>query len=176
MRYGMTEKRKTNIAVIGLGNILLTDEGIGVHAVEALRREFTFPENVKLIDGGTMGLDLLPFMEGMSKVLLVDAVDIKREPGTIVMIEDDDVPSFLNTKLSVHQIGLPDVLAALKLLNISPKELCLIGIQPKTVDVGLHPSREMRNTLKTLRGRIIGKLSDWGVRCLPRHRQNSNHS
>lgn len=172
----MTEKRKTNIAVIGLGNTLLTDEGIGVHAVEALRKEFTFPENVKLIDGGTMGLDLLPFMEGMSKVLLVDAVDIKREPGTIVMIEGDDVPSFLNTKLSVHQIGLPDVLAALKLLDISPKELCLIGIQPKTIDVGLHMSREMREALKTLRDRIIEKLSDWSVRCLPRHPQNGNLS
>ena len=129
--------KEIKIAVLGVGNILLTDEGIGVYAVEALRKGFSIPENVKLIDGWTMGLDLVPFIEGMDKALIIDAVDIKREPGATVVIEEKDIHSFLHTKLSVHQIGLPDLLIALKLLNTAPKELCLIGMQPKCMSVGL---------------------------------------
>ena len=71
------------ICVVGLGNLLLKDEGVGVHAVEALKGKYDFPEEVCLLDGGTLGLDLLHLIEGMDRVLFVDAVDLKREPGTI---------------------------------------------------------------------------------------------
>ena len=99
-----------NVAILGIGNILLRDEGIGVHAVNKLKNEYEFPEFVRLIDGGTMGLDLLPFFEGNDKVLIIDAVDFKKEAGTIDIIEGDKIPAFLTSKLSVHQIGLPAML------------------------------------------------------------------
>jgi len=87
--------------LIGLGNILLRDERVGVHAVEALRKNFDFPENVRLLDGGTLGLDLLPFIEGMEgmegMILFVDAVDLQKEPGTIAIIRDEDLPSLNRT-------------------------------------------------------------------------------
>ena len=84
---------KIRISLIGLGNILLQDEGVGVQAVEALRKSFDFPEDVRLIDGGTLGLDLLPFIEGMEGILFIDALDLQKDPGTIAVIEDKDLPS-----------------------------------------------------------------------------------
>ena len=84
---------RNSVALIGLGNILLQDEGVGVHAVGALQRNYDFPEGVRLIDGGTLGLDLLPLIEGVEKILFVDAMDLKKEPGTIAVIEDQEIPS-----------------------------------------------------------------------------------
>jgi len=159
-----------NIAVFGIGNILLSDDGVGVHVINKLRAECRFPEYVELIDGGTKGLDLLPLFEGRDKVLIVDAANFKKEPGTIDMVEGDKIPAFLvSNKLSVHQIGLPDTLFAARLLNLMPREICLIGIQPKTMDTGTELSDEIKNQLDPLIERILLKLKDWGAEVLPRN-------
>ncbi len=156
-----------NIAILGIGNILLSDEGIGVHAINKLKDQCKFPENVRLIDGGTMGLDLLPFFEGNDKVLIIDAVDFKKEPGTIDIIEGGKIPSFLTSKLSVHQIGLPDMLFAARLMEITPHEMCLIGIQPKSMDTGTELSEEIKTKLEPLLDRVIQKLKEWGINAIP---------
>lgn len=151
------------VAVLGIGNILLKDEGVGVRAVEALKERFDFPESVELIDGGTMGLDLLPFIEGKDKVLIVDAVNLGKDSGTIAIIEDGDIPSFLSSKLSVHQIGLPDVLYASKLLGIMPSKMALIGIQPETIETGLMMSETLNRNFERLLNTVIEKLNFWGI-------------
>jgi hydrogenase maturation protease len=120
---------------------------------------------VEIIDGGTMGLDLLPIFEGRDKVLIIDAVDFGREPGYVGIIENDDIPSVLNSKLSVHHIGLPDVLFAAKLMDVSPPEVCLIGIQPRSLDVGLDMTDEIKGKIETLIDAVIGKLKEWGIEC-----------
>lgn len=120
---------------------------------------------MEIIDGGTMGLDLLPIFEGRDKVLIIDAVDFGRDPGYIGMIENDNIPSVLNSKLSVHHINLSDVLFAAKLMDISPSEVCLIGIQPKSLDVGLDMTDEINGKIETLIELIIGKLKEWNVEC-----------
>lgn len=160
-----------NIAVLGLGNILLQDEGVGVHAVERLRKDYIFPKNVRLIDGGTMGLDLLSFIEGMDKILIIDAVNIKKEPGTICIIEDEDIPSFLSAKLSVHQIAFPDVLSALKLMGTLPAKMTLIGIQPETIETGLGMSETVNKNFDKLVNTVKEKLNEWGVKCALQSRQ-----
>lgn len=152
-----------SVAVLGLGNILLRDEGIGVRAVEALRERFQFPETVTLIDGGTMGLDLLPFIEGMEKVLIVDAADMKKAPGTIAIIEDDEIPSFVSTKLSIHQISFPDVVFAARLMGISPAKMSLIGIQPESLEPGLELSENIQMNFERLLETVTEKLREWGV-------------
>jgi len=152
-----------NIAVFGIGNILLSDDGIGVHAINRLREEYTFPDSVELIDGGTKGLDLLPLFENRDKILIIDAANFRKEPGTIDMIEGDNIPSFLSTKLSVHQIGLPDTLFAAKLMDIIPAEMCLVGIQPKSMETSTELSEEVRNQFEPFVRAILGKLRDWGV-------------
>lgn len=120
---------------------------------------------MEIIDGGTMGLDLLPIFEGRDKVLIIDAVDFGRDPGHIGMIENDNIPSVLNSKLSVHHINLSDVLFAAKLMDISPSEVCLIGIQPQSLDVGLDMTDEINGKIETLIELIIGKLKEWNVEC-----------
>jgi hydrogenase maturation protease len=157
---GLADKK---ITVLGLGNILLRDEGVGVHAIEELRKAYDFPENVEIIDGGTMGLDLLPFIEDADKLLIVDAVNLKKAPGTIAIIEDSDIPAFVSTKLSIHQIGLPDVIYALKLMDLTPPRMTLIGIQPESLETGLGMSGAINSNFGQLLNAIIGKLNAWGV-------------
>ena len=152
-----------NIAVFGIGNLLLCDDGVGVHAINRLKEEYEFPDNVELIDGGTKGLDLLPLFENRDKVLIIDAANFRKEPGTIDTVIGDKIPAFLSSKLSVHQIGLPDMLFAAKLMGITPPELCLIGIQPKSMETGTELSDEVAVQMEHFLEKILHKLEEWGV-------------
>ena len=150
-------------AVLGVGNILLSDEGIGVRAIEALTGRYTFSEEMGCIDGGTMGLDLLPFIEGKKRLLIIDAVNASRPPGTIIRIENKDIPKFLGQKLSVHQIGLPEMLSAAALMSILPEEICLIGMQPEKLETGLSLSGVASARFNDLISAVITKLAEWGI-------------
>ncbi len=151
------------ISLIGLGNLLLRDEGVGVHAVEALKRKYDFPEEVRLLDGGTLGLDLLHLIEGMDRVLFVDAVDLKKKPGTIAVIEGEDLPSLLEPKLSLHHVGLSDLLFASGFLGTRPAEIVLIGIQPETMEMGLDLSKTIKERFDELLQTVLEKLREWGL-------------
>jgi hydrogenase maturation protease len=155
------------IAVFGIGNILLSDDGIGVHIISRLKEEYEFPENVELIDGGTKGLDLLPIFENRDKVLFVDAANFNKEPGTIDIVTGDNIPAFLSKKLSVHQIGLPDMLFAARLMEITPPEMCLIGIQPKSMETSTELSDVVSGRMDALLEKILEKLNDWGIKPVP---------
>jgi hydrogenase maturation protease len=155
------------IAVLGIGNLLLSDDGVGVHVIKKLQDEYEFPESVELIDGGTKGLDLLPLFEGKDKILIVDAANFKKEPGTIDTVEGDKIPAFLSSKLSVHQIGLPDTLFAAKLMDITPAEMYLIGIQPKSMETGTELSEVVNDRMEQLIKIVLKKLNEWGVEVIP---------
>jgi hydrogenase maturation protease len=155
------------IAVLGIGNLLLSDDGVGVHVIKKLQDEYEFPESVELIDGGTKGLDLLPLFEGKDKILIVDAANFKKEPGTIDTVEGDKIPAFLSSKLSVHQIGLPDTLFAAKLMDITPAEMSLIGIQPKSMETGTELSEVVKDRMDQLIKIVLKKLNEWGVEVIP---------
>jgi hydrogenase maturation protease len=161
-----------NICVLGIGNILLSDDGVGVHVINRLNKEYKFPKSIRLIDGGTKGLDLLPFFEGNDRVLIIDAVDFKKEPGTIHIIDGEKVKGFLSSKLSVHQIGLPDMLLAAQLMGIAPSRVCLIGIQPKSTETGIELSDEVKAQMGLLVEKVIQKLREWGIEVIPK---TSNH-
>lgn len=150
-------------SLIGLGNILMRDEGVGVHAVEALKKGYDFPDQIKLLDGGTMGLDLLPYIEEMEKVLFIDALDLKKEPGTIAVLEDDEIPSILKPALSFHQVGLSDLLFAAKFMGMKPSKITLIGIQPEKIEMGLTLSETLNENFERLLKTILAKLHEWGV-------------
>jgi hydrogenase maturation protease len=154
---------RNSIALIGLGNILLKDEGVGVHAVEALKRNYDFPEEVRLIDGGTLGLDLLPLIEGAEKILFVDAMELKKEPGAIAVIEDQEIPSLLEPKLSLHHVGLSDLLFASRFMGNQPAKMALIGIQPETMEIGLDLSPAILRRFEELLQTIVEKLREWGL-------------
>jgi hydrogenase maturation protease len=156
------------IAVLGIGNLLLSDDGVGVHVIKKLQEEYEFPDSVELIDGGTKGLDLLPLFEGKDKILIVDAANFRKEPGTIDTVEGDKIPAFLSSKLSVHQIGLPDTLFAAKLMDITPAEMSLIGIQPKSMETGIELSEDIRDKMEPLIKKVLEKLNEWGVETFPK--------
>jgi hydrogenase maturation protease len=88
--------------VLGLGNILMRDEGVGVRVVERLLEDCEFPPEVEVLDGGTLGLGLLPWVEEADRLLVIDAVDMGLEPGSTARLEGDEVPAFLGVKISPH--------------------------------------------------------------------------
>lgn len=163
------------ISVIGMGNILLRDEGVGVHAVEALKKKYEFPEEVRLLDGGTLGLDLLHLIEGMDGVLFVDAVDLKRDPGTIAVIEGKGLPSLLEPKLSLHHVGLSDLLFASSFLGTRPAEIVLVGIQPETLEIGLELSKTIEGRFDKLLETVLEKLREWGLEIKEKGVQESGY-
>jgi hydrogenase maturation protease len=157
------------ITLLGLGSILMRDDGVGIHAVKALQERFEVPPELEIVDGGTAGLDLLPFIEGRDRVLFVDAVDFGKEPGFIRELVNDDIPAFFSKdKSSLHHIGLTDVLAMAQLLNIIPEEICLIGIQPQDIELGLELTEVLQGKLDQIVALTVDKLRDWGVRLVPR--------
>lgn len=148
--------------IIGIGNLLLQDEGAGVHAVEALKERFTFPDDVQLLDGGCKGLELLAYIEG-EHLMLIDAVDFEAPPGTIKIIEGASINAFLDMKFSVHQIGVPDLLFAAMLTDAMPKNVCLVGIQPESIEAGVELTETLRGKLDELIGVAVDKLRAWGI-------------
>lgn len=151
------------VTLIGLGNLLLRDEGIGIHAIRALEAGYQADPGLEIVDGGTAGLDLLPYIEDRDRVIFVDAVNFRQEPGYIGVLENQEVPTLFATKDSLHHLGLMDVLAAAQLLDRSPREVCLIGIQPHTIETGLELSELLQARLPELLARIVARLQDWGL-------------
>lgn len=158
---------RDRVVVLGLGNILLSDEGAGVHAVTALRKRYTFSPPIDLIDGGTMGLDLLPIFQDRDRILIIDAVDFGKNPGHVGIIEGDAIATVLNTKLSVHHIGLADLLVATKLTRDLPPEIYLVGIQPHSLDVGLSITEPLSYKLVEVLDAALWKLREWNITCTP---------
>ena len=156
------------ITLIGLGSILMRDEGVGVLAVRALEERYELPPELEVVDGGTSGLDLLPYLEGRDRVLFVDAVNFHQEPGYIGTLENDEIPALFGPKGSLHHLGLMDILAAAQLLDISPREVCLIGIQPQIIELGLDLSELMQEKMDPLLATITAKLKEWGLNCKAR--------
>lgn len=121
--------------VLGIGNVLWADEGFGVRCVEEMARSMAFGPEVKLLDGGTQGLYLLPFLEAADMMVVFDAVDYGLVPGTMKVVEGDEVPAFMGAKkMSLHQTGFQDVIATAQLMGYCPSRLLLVGCQPEELE------------------------------------------
>ncbi len=158
----MLEEPTIKTLVLGVGNLLLADEGLGIHVIERLAASYHLPEEVLILDGGTLGLDLLYYLEGVENLLLIDAVEAHKEPGAMIRLEDDEVPAFFSVKLSPHQIGIPDMLFAAKLKDIYPKNLVLWGVQPELLEIGLELSELIAPKVDILVGKVVEQLEEWG--------------
>lgn len=154
--------------VLGVGNLLMSDEGVGVHVIRMLVENYQLPEEVQVLDGGTLGMDLLYYLEGAENLILIDAVEAGKEPGTLVRLEGDDVPAFLSMKMSPHQIGVPDMLAAARLKDVFPKRLVLWGIQPELLEIGLDLSPTIAAKVDTIIQHVLEQLETWGHQVVQR--------
>lgn len=156
-----------NVLVLGAGNILLSDEGIGVRVVEALQDRYRVPDAVEVLDGGTCGMGLLDVLAGRDHLIIVDAVNTGRPPGSLVRLADDEIPAAFRTKSSPHQLGLQDVLALLLLLGTAPRRVTVIGIQPFSLDLSLELSPVVAGKLDELVQMVVAELTAVGLPPMP---------
>jgi hydrogenase maturation protease len=148
--------------VIGLGNPLMADDGLGLAALEHLRSGWRLPPDVQLLDGATWGLQLLPHIEDARRLVLLDAIEAGLAPGRLVVLERESLPRFFSHKLSPHQIDLREVLALAELRDRLPAEVVAMGLQPGlvTMSPGLTPPVEAG--LPLLLEAVVARLTEWG--------------
>ncbi len=144
--------------VLGVGNLLLSDDGVGVRVIQKLQEEHSLPEEVETVDGGTCGLDLLHFLEGVENLIVVDAANMGLPPGTIKRLEGEAVPAFLSQKMSPHEINLPELLFSAKLTGIYPKRVVVFGIQPQTIETSLDLSPPVAAQVDELVELVLAEL------------------
>lgn len=164
----LEEENLRKTLVLGVGNLLLSDEGVGVRVIERLQELYHIPEEVQVLDGGTLGLDLLYYLEDAHELLIVDAVEMDQPPGALLRLEGEEVPSFLSVNMSPHQIGVPDMLFAAKLKGIAPPEIVLWGVQPGLLDIGLDLSPPVAAQVDVLVAHVRDELRRWGRELSPR--------
>jgi len=156
--------------VLGIGNVLWADEGFGVRCVEALEQRYRLPEHVRVVDGGTQGLYLVPYVQSADRLLIFDAIDYGLEPGSLHLVRNADVPRFMGAKkLSLHQTGFQEVLSLAELLGSYPEDVLLVGCQPETLeDFGGSLTPVVRRSLERALELGVQQLEEWGVPVTPR--------
>lgn len=153
------------VAVIGVGNILMSDEGFGVHLVQELERSWTFSPAVQLTDGGTMGMELLGFMDSFDHLLLLDAIEGKSEPGSIYSFNHEDAHKYFSSQVSAHEVGIQDVLF-IQSLGEHPLKAChVIGLEPVSLEPCLELTPLAQTRLSQAAELCIEVLESWGVNC-----------
>lgn len=154
--------------VIGLGNPLMGDDGLGIAALERLREQWDVPAEVELVDGGTWGMNLLPVIESAGRVLLIDAITVGARPGTVVVIPRARLPRYLATKISPHDVDLRDVLALAELRGTLPEQTVAMGLEPARVELASELSDAVAGQLDDLVSAVVRELAAWGHACTPR--------
>jgi hydrogenase maturation protease len=150
--------------VLGLGNILLGDEGVGVRVVERLVEQYDLPKRVQGIDGGTLGMALLPYLEEASRLVLVDAVQAHKAPGTLLRLVGDEIPGFLDeSRKSSNQESLHNLVTVAMLQGYVPDEVVFWGVQIESADVGLALSPLVAAQVDTLVDKVLAELARWGI-------------
>jgi hydrogenase maturation protease len=150
------------LLILGLGNVLLEDDGVGGAAVSRLLDRFAPPAGVRVLDGGTLGLSLLPYLESADAVILVDAVRADGAPGTLVRLDGDDVAPAVATRLSPHQVGVADLLDGARWLGRYPDRVVLLGLVPASMDLSVGLSPLVRASLPELIEQIVEEAASLG--------------
>ena len=154
---------KLRVLVLGLGNLILQDEGLGIKILQWLRWTYAWPTNVTLMDGGVMGLEILPYIEEAEAVLIIDAVRSGKPPGSLVRLDNDEIPAVIALKFSVHQVGFQETMAMAHLRGTVPKHLVLWGIEPGNIALGMTLTPPVLSKTRELTRAILDELASWGI-------------
>ena len=157
-----TEPSACPVLVLGMGNILLEDEGLGIRALELLEQRYEIPPEVELLDGGTTGRGLLDDISGRRHLLVLDAVQTGDPPGTLVKLTGDEVPVYFSMRISPHQLGLSDVLATLELSGEKPTDVTVLGLVPDSLEMCLELSELINDRLESLVDAAVKELNSLG--------------
>ena len=152
-----------NILIIGMGNVLMQDEGVGVRAVEELENQYIIPAGVQVVDGGTTGMELFEPIRDCDQLIVADAVNTGGAYGTLTRIVNDQIPAFFQTKLSNHQLGLSDLLGLLKLKGEMPDHVAIIGMVPHSLEQKLGLTAEAEAGLDAMVKMLVAELANLGV-------------
>lgn len=155
------------VLLLGMGNILLEDEGLGIRALEALERRFDIPPEIECLDGGTTGMGLLDSISGREHLIVLDAVQTGDPPGTFVALRGENVPVYFGLKITPHQLGLADVLATLELTEDSPGTVTVLGLVPESLELELELSPLIRGRLDQLVEAAVRELEVLGYPLQP---------
>ncbi len=151
------------ILVLGIGNLVMTDDGVGVRVILSLQDRYRFPGGVTVMDGGTLGLDLLHYLDGVQRLLVVDAVETGGVAGTLVRLAGEELNIAFRTKLSPHQMGLQDLLLVAELQGFAPPEMVLLGVQPGEIEMGIELTPAVADQVESLVQGVLVELARWGV-------------
>jgi len=148
--------------VLGLGNVLCRDDGAGVAALAALARRYRPGPHLRLVDGGTLGLALLPLLESVEAAVLVDAIRTGDPPGTLVRLAGEEVAHAVGHRLSVHQIGVSDLIEGARLRGRLPPRLRLLGVVPLSVELGVHRTPAVQAAIPALVDAVAAEVEALG--------------
>ena len=160
---------KNEVTILGIGNVILRDEGFGVRVAEYLDKHYEFPESVQIVDGGTLGIELTQYVTGTEKLLVIDSINGGAEPGTTFRFHNDDVMEHFQDKLSAHEVGIQDVLGLLTVTGHKMvtghkiPDVVVIGAQPYDVEAGVELSDGMMELLPQMVEQALSELKNWGI-------------
>jgi hydrogenase maturation protease len=165
----------SSLLILGLGNLLCSDDGVGAVAAQAIAGTRILPDGVKVLDGGTLGLALLPYLEDAERAILVDAIQADAPPGTLVRLEGDEVGPAVAARLSVHQVGVADLIEAARWRGRVPPKLVLVGVVPVTTALGVELSAPVAAAFPALLERVDAEAAALGfpLRLRDEHDQDS---
>lgn len=153
----------TRKVVLGIGNILNHDEGLGIAALKLLEQRLGLPDNLELLDGGVLGLDLLPVVEECDHLLVLDAIDGSLAPGSLIELPKPQIPLYSGVKISQHQTTFQEVLALADLRGRLPAHLHMVGVQPADMTLGVGLSPQVEAAMPQVVEHAIAVLQGWGL-------------
>lgn len=161
-------ERTDSLLVLGLGNLLCGDDGLGVAAVTRLDQSWEAPVGARVLDGGTLGLSLLPYLAAVEQVILVDAIRADAPPGTLVRLEGEEVGPAVRDRLSPHQVGVADLIDGLRLLDRLPDRLILLGLVPDSLELAVERTPAVEAQLDELVAAVLEEAEELGFPFRPK--------
>ncbi|MDC2864071.1 HyaD/HybD family hydrogenase maturation endopeptidase [Bacillus sp. BP-3] len=157
----MNQNKKVKITILGIGNTLFTDEGVGIHLLPLLEEAYKDDKQIEIIEGLTDGMKLLGPVEEAENLLIIDAINAGVEGGTILSLEGDEIPAYFGIKMSVHQMGFQEVLFAAKFRERYPKKIIMFGMQPTSLELGVELTETNQAKLGDLAEAVMNQVNRW---------------
>lgn len=157
----MNRQIDQKITILGIGNTLFSDEGVGIHLLPLLEEALKNYDNIEIIEGLTDGMKLLGPVEDAENLIIIDAINAGKEPGTIITLVGDEIPAYFGIKMSIHQLGFQEVLLAAKLRERYPKQIVMFGMQPTSLQMGIVLTETNQNKLGELAETVINQVKRW---------------